>query len=188
MHVVAFTALGALISFMVHEAELHTRHPFAVMLVAFVLLQVGFLVIAPLLVPDAIALLGAARVGGANLLAAGTIAVYFLIQHRAKDWEKLEHAPGDLVYDSFFAGAVGGSAVALFFLFTDLLDGQPLFTPSLIGQVLFQGVPPEEVTRETSLEPGEGIRAVDARIRVRALSTSFMPGRVDIPSTESTKP
>ena len=38
------------------------------------------------------------------------------------------------------------------------------------------------------LKPGDGIRAVDARIKVRAVSTSFMPGRVDIPAAESTKP
>ncbi len=38
------------------------------------------------------------------------------------------------------------------------------------------------------LEPGAGIRAVDARIKVRAVSASYMPGRVDIPATESTRP
>jgi acetyl coenzyme A synthetase (ADP forming)-like protein len=38
------------------------------------------------------------------------------------------------------------------------------------------------------LEPGAGIRAVDARIKVRTVSTSFIPGRADIPATESTRP
>lgn len=38
------------------------------------------------------------------------------------------------------------------------------------------------------LEPGAGIRAVDARIRVRKVSTAFIPGRQDIPAAESTKP
>jgi acyl-CoA synthetase (NDP forming) len=38
------------------------------------------------------------------------------------------------------------------------------------------------------LEPGAGIRAVDARIKVRTVSASFIPGRADIPAAESTKP
>jgi acetyl coenzyme A synthetase (ADP forming)-like protein len=38
------------------------------------------------------------------------------------------------------------------------------------------------------LEPGAGIRAVDARIKVRRVSTAFIPGRQDIPATESTRP
>ena len=45
----------------------------------------------------------------------------------------------DLLYDAFFTGAVGGSTVALFFLAVDLLEGRPLFTPSLLGSVLFEG-------------------------------------------------
>lgn len=35
------------------------------------------------------------------------------------------------------------------------------------------------------LEPGSGIRAVDARIRVQAVTASFLPGRLDIPAAES---
>jgi acetyl coenzyme A synthetase (ADP forming)-like protein len=38
------------------------------------------------------------------------------------------------------------------------------------------------------LEPGHGIRAVDARIRVRTVSTAYIPGRMDIPATEPTRP
>ncbi|NNF89276.1 MAG: GNAT family N-acetyltransferase [Acidimicrobiia bacterium] len=38
------------------------------------------------------------------------------------------------------------------------------------------------------LEPGAGIRAVDARIKVRPISTSFLPGRADIPAAESPTP
>ena len=52
----------------------------------------------------------------------------------------------DLVYESFYTGALGGSVVALFFLALDALGGQPLFTPSLMGQVLFGGVAAEAVT------------------------------------------
>jgi hypothetical protein len=45
----------------------------------------------------------------------------------------------DIVYDAFYSGAIGGSIVALFFLFVDLIRAEPLFTPSLMGSVLFGG-------------------------------------------------
>ena len=35
------------------------------------------------------------------------------------------------------------------------------------------------------LEPGSGVRAVDARIKVRTVSTAYIPGRVDIPASEA---
>ncbi len=49
------------------------------------------------------------------------------------------HETADLIFDSFYAGAIGGSVVALFFLFIDVMNGQPLFTPSLMGSVLIGG-------------------------------------------------
>ena len=52
----------------------------------------------------------------------------------------------DLIYDGFYAAAVGGSALGLFFLLADSVDGQPFFTPSMMGTVLFTGVTPESVT------------------------------------------
>jgi len=45
----------------------------------------------------------------------------------------------DLVFDAFYGGGIGGSTTALFFLLIDVLDGRPLFTPSMIGAVLFDG-------------------------------------------------
>jgi hypothetical protein len=61
------------------------------------------------------------------------------------------HAPGasataDLIFDSIYSGAIGGSVIALFFLVADTIFAQPLFTPSLIGTVLFTHAPPEAVT------------------------------------------
>jgi len=51
----------------------------------------------------------------------------------------------DLLYDAFYGAAVGGAIVAIFFLITDLIRGQPLFTPSLMGTVLFTGADPAGV-------------------------------------------
>lgn len=41
--------------------------------------------------------------------------------------------------DGIFAGLLGGLAVAVLFLGVDAFEGQPLFTPSLLGSALFQG-------------------------------------------------
>ncbi len=46
----------------------------------------------------------------------------------------------DLAYESLYSAAIGGSVIALFFLVIDAWNGQMLFTPSLLGGVLFGGV------------------------------------------------
>jgi hypothetical protein len=46
---------------------------------------------------------------------------------------------GDVAIDGLFSGVLGGLTVAVFFLIVDTLKGQPLFTPSLLGSVLFLG-------------------------------------------------
>ncbi len=60
--------------------------------------------------------------------------------------ESPTHGADDFIFDAFYIGAIGGSVVALFFLVIDLLNGQPFFTPSLMGTVLFTGVAAESVT------------------------------------------
>jgi len=52
----------------------------------------------------------------------------------------------DLAYSSFYGGALGGSAIAVFFLILDAVRGRPLFTPSLLGSALFTGTDPDTVT------------------------------------------
>jgi hypothetical protein len=41
--------------------------------------------------------------------------------------------------DGFFAGVIGAGLVALWYLVLDLAGGRPLYTPSLLGSVLFKG-------------------------------------------------
>lgn len=48
--------------------------------------------------------------------------------------------------DGFLSGVIGGTTVALLFLIVDLLQGQPFFTPSLLGQIFLQGADPATVT------------------------------------------
>ena len=49
-----------------------------------------------------------------------------------------------LFREGLTAGFLGGSAVALWFLFLDIIiEGRPLYTPNLLGQVVFyRGQPP----------------------------------------------
>jgi hypothetical protein len=56
------------------------------------------------------------------------------------------HTTADLIYDAIFIAGLGGGLVAMFFLVFDMVTlGQPLFTPSLIGSVLFDGASPQSV-------------------------------------------
>lgn len=62
--------------------------------------------------------------------------------------ETPKHVPGgwdDVLHDTFYGGGIGGSIVALLFLLIDALEGQPLFTPTLVASVLFLGIPAEQV-------------------------------------------
>lgn len=52
---------------------------------------------------------------------------------------------GRLAYETFYGGAIGGSVIALSFLVLDMLQGRPLFTPSVIGSALFAGADPTAV-------------------------------------------
>ena len=52
----------------------------------------------------------------------------------------------DVLYDAFFAAAIGGATLGLFFLLVDSFDGRPFFTPSLMGSTLFLGASPDAVT------------------------------------------
>lgn len=40
----------------------------------------------------------------------------------------------------FAAGTVGAATIALWFLFLDLLQGHPLFTPTVLGTAAFKGI------------------------------------------------
>ncbi len=61
----------------------------------------------------------------------------------------VEHAPagastkGNLVYGAVYSAAIGGSVIALAFLLVDVVAGRALFTPSLLGSVLFFGASAE---------------------------------------------
>lgn len=45
----------------------------------------------------------------------------------------------DVVGDGFFAGATGAALTALYFLAMDVVQHEPLYTPSLVGAVVLRG-------------------------------------------------
>ncbi len=53
---------------------------------------------------------------------------------------------GDLFFGWIYSAFVGGTVVALIFLFLDVVQGHPLLTPSILGSVAFKGVPADAVT------------------------------------------
>lgn len=51
-----------------------------------------------------------------------------------------------LVEEGVLCGIIGAAVVAVFFLLVDSLQARPLWTPSILGSVLFLGLRVEEVT------------------------------------------
>lgn len=145
LHIAVFTALGAGISLLVHEVELHAKRPVLMLLLLFAAIEASFFVIAPLALPGVIESLGVVRVGVANLMAASALTTFFVITHHAKTRGMFKHVTADFIFDTFYAAAVGGTAVAMFFFVVDIVDGHPFFTPALIGHVLFLGMSPDAV-------------------------------------------
>jgi hypothetical protein len=51
----------------------------------------------------------------------------------------------DLVFDGVYGGLVGASTIALFFLIVDLVQGRPLWSPTVMGAALLEGIAPASV-------------------------------------------
>ncbi len=92
VHFAACAVVGTVATWLVHEVELHSRHPVAVLIVLFAIIEAVFLLVASLAMPGVIAKLGIIRVGVTNLLAAASMAFFFVISHREDAWEKIKHA------------------------------------------------------------------------------------------------
>ena len=80
------------VAFLVHEVELHARHPALVLLTLFLVFELAFVLVASILMPGVIKTLGPVRVGMANLLAAASMALFLVISHRPDLWQRLRHA------------------------------------------------------------------------------------------------
>ena len=92
VHFAACIVLGTMVTWLVHEVELHSTHPVALLLVLFAVIEVLFLLTVSLVMPGVVEQLGVVRVGFANLLAASAMSLFFVLSHREKAWEKMKHA------------------------------------------------------------------------------------------------
>lgn len=90
---------------------------------------------------QAAASLGWPELLGGNLLAGvvimGVLRVLAPVKYRGW-WEAL--TGNRVIREGVVAGLLGGSIVALWFLFLDSVAGRPLFTPAALGSALFLGV------------------------------------------------
>lgn len=92
VHFVAFSLLGLGISFLTHQAEIHTRHPLVMIGLVFLILEGGFWLATSLAIPGVIDRLGALPVAAANLLAAVGIALFLVFTHRPELWLRVRRA------------------------------------------------------------------------------------------------
>ncbi|HJR40871.1 MAG TPA: DoxX family protein [Gemmatimonadaceae bacterium] len=52
-------------------------------------------------------------------------------------WRALRETPHPLLREGAIAGILGATAIAVWFLFVDLISGRPLYTPTTLGRALF---------------------------------------------------
>ena len=69
LHFMWSFAMGGIVTWLVHNVELRARHPVEVLFVIFVIIEVCFLIMVPILLPGVIVRVGIARMAVANLLA-----------------------------------------------------------------------------------------------------------------------
>ncbi len=138
LHGLAFVAFGILCAVLIVAAE---REP--PLLLAFIALFACFSVFfLGLLWVLAKWLLGALpwwAIFVANLLAAGGMLGYFFLGHRALGQTLLGSLRG-VIREGVVAGVIGAAIVAVWFLVFDALQGQPLYTPALLGAAVFEGL------------------------------------------------
>jgi hypothetical protein len=92
VHFITFGLLGGCVSFVVHEVELHAKHPANLLLLIFCVFELAFFAAAATMLPGVLEQLGVARVAAANLLAAGGIALFMVSTHRPDLWHEWKHA------------------------------------------------------------------------------------------------
>jgi hypothetical protein len=92
VHFAAFSVLGIAVAFLVHELELHAKHPLIVGALIFGLAEAGFFAAAALWLPGVVEVIGAGWIAAANLLAAAGVALFLLSSHRPDLWYRFKHA------------------------------------------------------------------------------------------------
>jgi hypothetical protein len=92
---IASLVMGYVVTWMVHFIELRARHPVEVLLVLFVIVEVSFLLVVPILTPGVIARVGIVRMLCANLLGAAAMSCFFVWSHREVPGTAVSSVPGE---------------------------------------------------------------------------------------------
>ena len=92
VHMTGFGLIGAVLAFLVHEVELHSKHPGQFYLVFFLICEGAFLIVSRLFMPGVNEVLGFFRIFLANLFAAAAMAIFFYQSHHENAWQQFKKA------------------------------------------------------------------------------------------------
>lgn len=93
------------------------------------------------------------------------------------------HTFGDYAYDAIYVGEIGGGMVAMFFLVFDIVTrGEALFTPSLMGSVLFDGASPDAVETVNMMAVAKYSAVHFVAFSLLGLGISFLTHQAEIRS------
>jgi hypothetical protein len=102
VHFAVFGLLGAAFSVLVHEAELHAKHPAVLLFTIFAVVEVGGIGAGTVFAPAVMAWIGYVEIAAANFLAAFAMAAFMVSSHRPELWREwkdsarlLAVGPGD---------------------------------------------------------------------------------------------
>ena len=88
VHFAVFGLIGAGLSVLVHEAELHSKHPAVILFAVFAVVEVGAIGAGTVLAPAVMAWLGYIEIAAANLLAAAAMGAFMVSSHRPELWQE----------------------------------------------------------------------------------------------------
>lgn len=90
IHFALFGAVGLGLAILVHEVEVHSRHPRELVGALFLVLEGGFLIGANLFMPGVTAAIGFGRIVVGNLVTAVAMALFLMRSHNPAAWARLK--------------------------------------------------------------------------------------------------
>jgi hypothetical protein len=91
VHFVSFAALGLIAAVVVHEVELHSKHPVILLGALFVLFESTFALATGVVLPGVAERIGPLYVAAANGLAAVGMGLFFIANHQPVIWDRVRH-------------------------------------------------------------------------------------------------
>lgn len=92
VHMAVFGVLGILLSVVVYETELHSKHPARVFASLLLIVEGGSVISANVLMPGLIGEIGFGRIFVGNILTVSAMALFMLKSHNPRAWDRLLRA------------------------------------------------------------------------------------------------